>query len=416
MAYNIAVVVKGYPRLSETFIAQELLALEQSGLRLLIVSLRHPTDPTRHSIHDEIQAPVTYLPEYLYQEPGRVFASLLHAMRHGRFGRIAGLFARDLWRDPTANRLRRLGQALVLARELPLGVNCIYAHYLHTPTSVARYAARLLGLPFAISAHAKDIWTTPEWEKREKLVEAAWVTTCTGMGFEHLRALAPAARLHHLPHGVDLGRLPRPPSREATVGGSTERPVELVTVARAVEKKGLDTLLDVLAALPHSMQWRWRHIGTGPLLPQLRQQAERLGIRDHVEWLGAAPHEVVIGALARADIFCLAPRTAADGDRDGIPNVVAEAMSQGLPVVSTRGGAVVELVEDGRTGFLVPDGDAAAMGAAITRLAMDPKLRHAQGAAGREVVETRFAAGPAQAFLARELAAVADRAGAARCT
>ncbi len=415
MADRIAVVVKGYPRLSETFIAQELLALEQSGLNLLIVSLRHPTDRTQHPIHDEIQAPVTYLPEYLYQEPGRVLLGLLHAIRHRRLGRIAALFFRDLRRDPTANRLRRLGQALVLARELPPGITCIYAHYLHTPSSVARYAARLLGLPFAISAHAKDIWTTPAWEKREKLNAAAWVTTCTGMGFEHLRSLAPTARLHHLPHGVDLDRLPRPPERDAATGGSAERPLELVTVARAVEKKGLDTLLEALAQLPSSIEWRWRHIGAGPLLPILRQQAAQLGIEDRIEWLGAAPHDVVVGALGRADIFCLAPRTAADGDRDGIPNVVAEAMSQGLPVVSTLGGAVAELVEDGRTGFLVPDGDVEAMGAAIARLAMDPKLRHAQGTAGREVVETRFAAGPAQARLARELRALADREGAAPC-
>lgn len=415
MADRIAVVVKGYPRLSETFIAQELLALEQSGLSLLIVSLRQPTDRTRHQIHDEIQAPVTYLPEYLYQEPGRVLAGLLHAIWHRRLGRIAGLFFRDLRRDPTANRLRRLGQAFVLARELPPGITCIYAHYLHTPSSVARYAANQLGLPFAISAHAKDIWTIPSWEKREKLVAAAWVTTCTGMGFEHLRALAPTARLHHLPHGVDLGRLPRPPAREAVTGGGVEQPLELVTVARAVEKKGLDTLLEALARLPSSMKWRWRHIGAGPLREKLRQQAEQLGIENRIEWLGAAPHDVVIAALAQADIFCLAPRTAADGDRDGIPNVVAEAMSQGLPVVSTRGGAVAELVEDGRTGFLVPDGDVEAMGAAITRLAMDPKLRHTQGAAGRKVVETRFAAGPAQARLARELVALAARARAAPC-
>jgi glycosyltransferase involved in cell wall biosynthesis len=415
MAASIAVVVKGYPRLSETFIAQELLALEQAGLRLLIVSLRHPTDPARHPIHDEIRAPVTYLPEYLHQEPARVAAGLLYAIRHRRFGRVAGLFFRDLRRDPTANRLRRLGQALVLARELPPSVTCIYAHYLHTPTSVARYAARLLGLRFAISAHAKDIWTTPAWEKREKLVDAAWVTTCTEMGFGHLHSLAPTARLLHLPHGVDLARLPRPPARDGATGVSPGQPIELVTVARAVEKKGLDTLLEALAMLPPTIHWRWRHIGAGPLQPCLRRQAEELGIDDRIEWLGATPHDAVVEALARADIFCLALRTAADGDRDGIPNVVAEAMSQGLPVVCTTGGAVAELVENGRTGLLVPAGDAVALGAAIARLVTDAGLRHALGATGRVVVETRFAAGAAQARLARELEALAEKNEVARC-
>lgn len=415
MDVSIAVVVKGYPRLSETFISQELLALERAGLKLLIVSLRHPTDPAQHPIHAEIRAPVIYLPEYLYQEPVRVIGGLLHAFWHRRLGRIARLILPDLRRDPTPNRLRRLGQALVLARELPPDITCLYAHYLHTPTSVARYAAHLLALPFAISAHAKDIWTTPDWEKREKLADAAWVTTCTEMGFDHLRSLSPQARLLHLPHGVDLDRLPSPPKRTQATGLTADQPVELVTVARAVEKKGLDTLLEALARLPPGMHWRWRHIGAGPLLPRLRQQAGELGLGDRIEWLGAMPFDAVVSALARADVFCLAPRTAADGDRDGIPNVVAEAMAQALPVVSTRGGAVAELVEDGRTGFLVPDGNAAALAAAIARLAAEPAMRHAFGTAGREVVESRFAAGPMQKRIARELEALAGGNGPSPC-
>ncbi len=413
MRVDIAVLVKGYPRLSETFIAQELLALERTGLRLRIVSLRRPTDPTRHPIHAEIRAPVLYLPEYLYQEPGRVLMGLLHALRHRRLRRVARLFMRDLRRDPSANRVRRLGQALVLARELAPDIACLYAHYLHTPASVARYAAHLRGLPFAVSAHAKDIWTTPEWEKREKLDDAAWVTTCTRMGFDHLRSLAPQARLLHLPHGIDLDRLPRPPLRSRLSTFGEDRPFELLTVARCVEKKGLDTLLEALAKLPVALHWRWRHIGAGPLLPRLRLQAEALGIHDRVEWLGAMPFDAVMEALGRADCFCLAPRTAADGDRDGIPNVIAEAMSQGLPVVATRGGAVMELVEDGRTGLLVPDGDPEALAAALARIAAEPELRYALGMAGRQAVETRFAAGPSQTRLAAELLALADHRGVA---
>jgi hypothetical protein len=201
MSSRIALIVKGYPRLSETFIAQEILGLERAGLDLLIVSLRHPTDPARHPIHGEIQAPLLYLPEYLHQEPIRVLLGLWAALRQGRLGRVLGAFARDLARDRTRNRFRRLGQALVLARELPDGIACLYVHYLHTPASVARYTAALRGIPFAVSAHAKDIWTIPDWEIREKLEEAAWLTTCTESGFRHLRALAPEARLFCLPHG-----------------------------------------------------------------------------------------------------------------------------------------------------------------------------------------------------------------------
>lgn len=407
MRSRVALVLKGYPRLSETFIAQEILALEQAGLELLIVSLRRPTDRARHPIHGEIRAAILYLPEYLYQEPIRVIAGLWSALRQRRLGRIAGVALHDLRRDRTANRMRRLGQALVLARELPADVTCLYAHYLHTPASVVRYAARLRQLPFAISAHAKDIWTIPDWEKRDKLADATWTTTCTAMGFRHLQALAPGARLFCLPHGIDLARLPPPVDDVAAAPAVAGLPVELLTVARAVEKKGLDVVLEALARLPATLRWRWRHVGDGPLLPELRRRAEQLGLAQRIEWLGALPHDAVVEALRQADIFCLALRVAADGDRDGIPNVVAEAMSQGLPVVSADAGAVAELVEDGRTGLLVPVDDPSALARALAELAADPPRRRAMGAAGRAVVEARFAAGPGLAVIARELAALA---------
>ncbi|MFD0938778.1 hypothetical protein ACFQ12_26775, partial [Methylobacterium trifolii] len=190
---RIAIVLKGYPRLSETFIAQELLALEARGLSLDIWSLRHPTETARHPMHAAIRAPVAYLPEYLRHAPVRVLRALAWAARQPRFGRLLALFARDLRRDPNASRLRRLGQALVLARELPETVTHLHAHFLHTPSSVARYAATLTGRGWSFSAHAKDIWTTPDWELSEKLADAAWGVTCTRDGFLRLRELAEAS-------------------------------------------------------------------------------------------------------------------------------------------------------------------------------------------------------------------------------
>ncbi len=403
MACRVAVIVKGYPRLSETFIAQELLGLEQAGLDLLIVSLRRPTDVARHPIHAEIRAPVVYLPEYLHEEPIRVWQGFRAALRNGSLRQVLGIFWRDLRRDRTRNRLRRLGQALVLARELPDAIDRLYVHYLHTPASVARYTALLRGLPFAVSAHAKDIWTIPDWEIREKLADAAWLTTCTGLGFQHLRALAPAARVLCLPHGIDLERLPPPRAHANGVNSSSGGPIELLTVARAVEKKGLDVLLAALALLPRDIDWRWRHIGGGPLLPSLKAAAVRLDIADRIDWLGALAFDDVVTALRRADIFCFAPRVATDGDRDGIPNVVAEAMSQGLPVVSARAGAIDEIVEQGRTGILVEPDDPGALAAAIATLVRDRERAAAMGRAGRAVVEARFAAGPGIERIAREL-------------
>ena len=350
-----------------------------------------------------------YLPEYLHEEPLRVWRGLWWTIRRGFLVGVLGVFWHDLRRNPTRNRLRRLGQACVLARELPTAVDRLYVHYLHTPASVARYTARMRRLPFAISAHAKDIWTIPDWEIREKLADAAWLTTCTSLGFRHLRSLAPNARLICLPHGIDLARLPASSACDPAGAGTSPRPIELVTVARAVEKKGLDVLLEALSMLPADIDWRWRHIGGGPLLPRLRATAERLGIAGRVRWLGALAFDDVLAALRRADLFCFASRVAADGDRDGIPNVVAEAMSQCLPVVAARAGAVDELVEDGRTGILVPPDDPGALATAIAGLIRDPARRRAMGRAGRLVIETRFRAGPGIAAIARELAGLAHR-------
>lgn len=171
---TIAIVLKGYPRLSETFIAQEIRELERRGFALRLISLRHPTDRKRHPINDEIRATVTYLPEYLYQEPLRVLHGLWRSCRLPGFRHALAVFLRDLVRDPTPNRGRRFGQAAVLAGELAGDVSHLYSHFLHTPSSVARYAAIMRGLPWSFSAHAKDIWTIPDWEKIEKLADAAW--------------------------------------------------------------------------------------------------------------------------------------------------------------------------------------------------------------------------------------------------
>src|SRR5258707_10465726 len=190
VAGRVAFVLKGYPRLSETFIAQEILALERRGLEILIVSLRHPTDRAAHPVHRLIRAAVLYVPEYLYQEPGRVWRGWLRSRRHPGYRRALAAWLTDLRRDPTPNRIRRFGQALVLAAELPADIDRLHAHFLHTPASVARYTGLIAGLDWTVSAHAKDIWTLPVWEKRVKLAEAGWVVTCTEAGRNHLAGLA----------------------------------------------------------------------------------------------------------------------------------------------------------------------------------------------------------------------------------
>ncbi len=379
-AVIVGVVVKGYPRLSETFIAQELLGLEARGVRLHIISLRQPYDPTTHPIHDEIAAPVSYLPEYLWREPLRVIRSWWAARRLAGYAAARAKFWRDLWRDPTPNRIRRFGQACVLAHEHGPDLGILYAHFLHTPASVARYSAAMLNMPFAVSAHAKDIWTTPEWEKREKIQDTSWLTTCTAHGADHLRHLAGdaggRAKIHLNYHGLDLKRFAPVPSDCRERGGSdASAPVSLASVGRLVEKKGYDDLLAALALLPAELPWRFTHVGGGPLAKTLAAQADRLGLAGKIEWRGRQPQSKVQEVLQQADIFVLASKIADDGDRDGLPNVLMEAQSQSVPCIGTAVSAIPELIEDGVTGRLVAPGDRPALAAAIAALAGDPALR-----------------------------------------
>jgi len=390
----VAVVLKGYPRLSETFIAQEILALECRGFDLRLVSLRHPTDRERHPAHDEIRAPVTYLPEYLYQEPLRVLRGWWRARRLAGYAAARRAFLRDLRRDLTPNRIRRFGQACVLAAELSGGVSQIYAHFLHTPASVARYTATMTGLPWSVSAHAKDIWTIPDWEKREKLAEAAWLVTCTAFGAEHLRRLADTPeKVTLLYHGLDLTRFAPPataappPARD---GSDAADPVRLLSVGRAVEKKGYDLLLQALAALPRDLQWQFTHIGGGPLRPKLERQAAALGLSERIAWCGAQAQAEVLARYRAADLFVLASRIAGNGDRDGLPNVLVEAQSQGLACLATRVAAIPELLEDGVSGLLVPPEDPEALAGALARLIAAPEERRRLGVAGQRRVLADF--------------------------
>jgi glycosyltransferase involved in cell wall biosynthesis len=408
---RIAVVVKGYPRLSETFIAQELLGLERRGLALTIVSLRHPTDPAVHEINRAIQAPVLYLPEYLHQEPGRVLRAWQSVRHWPTYHAARRLWLRDLRRDPTTNRGRRFGQALVLAHELPAEVGLLYAHYLHTPASVTRYAAHLRGLPWCASAHAKDIWTTPAWEQAEKLRACAWATVCTAAGAADLRELAPDAEIILTYHGLDSRRFPAPRRMPGPDGRDPARPVRLLGVARLVPKKGIEVLLEALAMLPADLHWRYEHVGGGPLRERLTGAAARLGLAERIVWRGALPQDQVLDAYRRADLFVLASRIAPDGDRDGLPNVLLEASAEALAVVASRVAAVPELIDDGVNGHLVPPEDPRALARALAALIGDPGARLRLGRAGRRRVVERFATEPGIDRLAARLGGLLERPG-----
>ena len=182
--------------------------------------------------------------------------------------------------------------------------------------------------------------------------------------------------------------------------------MRLLSVGRAVEKKGYDDLLAALARLPKGLDWHFEHIGGGEQGSRLKDLAEGLGLSGRITWHGAKPREDVIAAAARADLFVLASKVAKSGDRDGLPNVLMEAQAMGLCCLATNVSAIPELIRDGETGVLVPPGDPAALATALAALIGDPARRARLGMAASSDVRARFSADPGLDLLAQRFARV----------
>lgn len=376
---ELAIVVKGYPRLSETFIAQEILTLQNAGIKITIISLRHPTDRKQHPINKKIMAELLYLPEYLSAEPLRVIRSWMKVRSQKGYKKALKTWLKDLFRNPTPNRIRRWGQALVLSAELSPSIKHLYAHFLHTPASVTYYAALLTGRSWSVSAHAKDIWLTPHWEKNEKLLSCKWAVTCSSYGFKHLNSIV-YGKTQLSYHGLDLASLPGPPpTRLLNTGTKTDDPIKLLSVGRAVPKKGFDILLDALSKLPSNLNWIWTHVGGGQELKKLKKIAHDLAIEKKIIWRGACDQSEVFDEYQNAEIFILPSVIAKDGDRDGLPNVLMEAASQELCCIASDVAALSEFIIHGKTGLLVPPNNPDALVQAIIKLSFDYNLRIEMG-------------------------------------
>jgi glycosyltransferase involved in cell wall biosynthesis len=280
-----------------------------------------------------------------------------------------------------------------MVAELPEDAVRLHAHFIHTPASATYYAHLITGLPWSCSAHAKDIWTSPDWDKREKLATLDWLVTCTRDGHAHLRRIAAASghpgdkdKINLVYHGLDFTRFPEPPRRTRDL----KAPLRILSVGRAVPKKGYADLLQALALLPKEADWRFHHIGGGPLLDDLKSLAETLQISRYITWHGSATQDMVLDAYRAADIFVLASCIGEDGDRDGLPNVLMEAQSQKLAVVATSLAGIAELIVPGETGLLVPPSAPENLSGALLRLMRDGALRARLAEAGFERVRREF--------------------------
>ena len=362
---GVAYVLRKFPVLSETFILTELLALEARGVPLHIFSLDRPNDPRFHDDLPRLKAHVTYVPP---------LSELARLARHHRslLRRAGGPYLRTLGAALGRGRLGLFLRAGFIANEARrLGVQHLHAHFANAPTETAQLAAGLAGLPFSFTAHATDIYRTNVNPRRlaDEIAAARFVVTVSEFNRRHLQRFGGTeANLVRVYNGIDLKRF-------APNGVPPSSTFRIISVARLVEKKGLPTLIDACRLLrDRGCAFECEIVGKGALRPRLDDLIKRHGLEQHVRLLGPRTQHEVVRRYHTAHVYVLPCIVAADGNREGLPVSIVEALACGLPVISTPVTGIPEVVKDGHNGLLIPENDPEALAAALERLARDPAL------------------------------------------
>jgi glycosyltransferase involved in cell wall biosynthesis len=389
---RVGYVVKRYPRYSETFIVREILAHERAGVEIEIFALRPSNDGHFQDLIARVRARANYL---YFPSDGMLPESLASATMSARhlWGALhtTALEVPGTWAALEAMRGQdadHIYQALALAVQVRRKrLDHLHAPFASDACTIARLAARFAGVPYSFTARAKDIFhdsVRPD-DLREKLRDAAGVITISEFHLDYLRrTYGPlAAHVQRVYNGLDL--------EEFRYLSPQDRPPVILAVGRLVEKKGFADLLEACALLARQgRSFRCRIIGAGTLRPNLQEQIDRLGLQGRAKLVGPLPQGEVIDEMQRAAVLAMPCVVGADGDRDGLPNVIQEALALGTPVVTTDVTGIPEVVRDGDTGLQVPQRDPAALARAIDRLLADPDLRVRLAAGGRRLIAAEF--------------------------
>ncbi|HUF68845.1 MAG TPA: glycosyltransferase [Longimicrobiales bacterium] len=381
---GVGYVLKRFPVLSETFILNELLSLEARGVPLHIFSLERPNDPRYHNDLPKLKARISYV-------PGPSELSRLTA--HNR--RVAKAYPQGFLRtamyaaakgSPTL--LWRLLQAGYVANEAKrLKLKHLHSHFANRPTSVAMLASRISGIPFSFTAHATDIFKVKVDSKVlvRKMDAARFVVAISDYNERYMRERAPSAgRIVRINNGIDLDRF-------SPNGRPDDSVFRFVCVARLVEKKGLPLLIEACAALRDSgIAFECRLVGKGGLRSKLERMIRDLKLRDQVRMVGPKTQIEVRDEYRRAQAYVLPCVIGSDGNREGLPVSLVEALACGLPVITTAITGIPEVVTNEHNGLLVPVGDSAALAEGMRRLATDPALYERLAMNARPSVSTAF--------------------------
>jgi glycosyltransferase involved in cell wall biosynthesis len=398
---QIGYILRSYPRLSQTFILNEILALEKAGLALAIFACTNPREPVVQADTARVKAAVHYLsPEEalpskkVLAEHGAEHAAVIRNHPAGYFRALAyTLLHPQLDQGYTAaSRLDCFQQAVRLVRQLDRqkqrgegAIAHLHAHFAHDPALIALLAHTISGIPYSFTAHARDLFQVPRAVLRERVQAAEAVVTCCQANLDYLRTVAPEERhkTHLIYHGVNLRGF-HPPEQQDEDSG----PPLILAVGRLIEKKGyLDLFQALRKAKDFGAAFRCEVYGDGPLEPALLDWIRENEMSAEICLAGNRTQEELIPIYRRAVFFALTPFIAGDGDRDGIPNVLVEAMASGLPVISTSVAGIPELVQHNLNGLLAAPHDVDQLAAGILALLLDPDLRRRLGRAARSTAE-----------------------------
>ncbi|MFV0384478.1 glycosyltransferase [Paracoccus sp. (in: a-proteobacteria)] len=368
-------VVKRYPRFSETFIVNEILAHEERGRPIDIFALRAVEETHFQDLISRVRAAVTRVPDRFHGPD-----DLWQLMQAGH-GRLPGL-PEAIAGFPEA-RGRDMAQALCIALEVQArGIAHLHAHFGTIAATVTRIAAALAGVSWSVTLHAKDIYCLYDENQNLdlKLRDATAAVTVSDYNQNYLTRTWPGASVIRIHNGIDLDRFGwQPPCPDAD---------EILAVGRLVEKKGFHILIEAVRIMASSgHRARCRIIGAGEEEAELRAQIADAGLQDRITLCGPLPQQQIIAAMRRAALLACPCVVGADGNRDGMPTVLLEAMALGLPCIGSDVTGIPELIAHDRNGLIVPEGDAPALARAMARLLDQPDLRLSFSRAGRAAMQ-----------------------------
>lgn len=390
---TLGYILKGYPRISETFISNEIFLLEKLGFQMRLFPMRHPREDFCHDSVKQIQARVDYLPtELLLEFPRLLLPNIFMAVKQAkRYRQGLSLAWQRYKRTAKLATLKHLLQAGYLCNAHLLKDNSLthlHGHFAHSPTSVTMFAALLSGRTFSFTAHAKDIYTSNKEQLREKIRLARFVITCTDYNRRYLEDIAAGldTPIHCIYHGIDL-KLFSPQNNHE----QCSPPYKILTVARMTEKKGLPTLYRALAILKEKkVPFQHTLIGDGDDKETILQLIKDLDLSNECICLGTRTHMEVLKQFEESDLFVLACKIADNGDRDGIPNVLVESLAMGVPSLSTTVSAVPEILLNGQSGITTPPSDPEGMASEILATLTDTDRRKTIIQGGREHTLAHF--------------------------